>query len=163
MILHLHTRHLDDMSYSSRDIECDRLKLGTMGHFLPFYTPLPKNLKNLSFENVKKIAGDIILHVCTKTTIIWGMVPEIWGETFFCHSGSFFPFYTTNNPQNPNFEKMTKASGDVIILHKCTKYHNHMMYFSWDIECDRHNFLSSWAIFCPLIPLTTRKIKISKK
>ena len=66
MILHLHTRHLDDVSYSSRDIECDRLKLGTMGHFLPFYTTLPKNLKNLSFENMKKIAGDIILHVCTK-------------------------------------------------------------------------------------------------
>ena len=163
MILHLHTRHLDDMSYSSWDIECDRLKLGTMGHFLPFYTPSLKTWKIWVLKIWKKLLG-ILFYTCVpKTTIIWGMVPEIWGETFFCHSGSFFPFYTTNNPQNPNFEKMTKASGDVIILHKCTKYHNHMMYFSWDIECDRHNFLSSWAIFCPLIPLTTRKIKISKK
>ena len=37
------------------------------------------------------------------------------------------------------------------------------MYSSWDIECDRHNFLSFWTIFCPFTPLTTRKIKILKK
>ena len=34
-----------------------------------------------------------------------------------------------------------------------------MMYSSWDIECDRHNFLSSWAIFCPLIQSKFRKNK----
>ena len=38
--LHLCTENLDDMIYSSWDIECDRLKLVITGHFLPFY-PLP--------------------------------------------------------------------------------------------------------------------------
>ena len=42
----------------------------------------------------------------------------------------------------------------------CAKNHNHMMYGSWDMERDRQNFLSFWAIFCPFSPLTNRKIKI---
>ena len=42
--------------------------------------------------------------------------------------GAFF--YPPDNPENQNFEKMKKASGDVITLHMCTKNHNHMMYAS---------------------------------
>ena len=49
--------------------------------------------------------------------------------------GAFF--YPPDNPENQNFEKMKKASGDVITLHMCTKNHNHMMYASWDMECNR--------------------------
>ena len=37
---------------------------------------------------------------------------------------------------------MKKFAGDIIILHMCTKNHNHMMHASWDMECDRQNFLS---------------------
>ena len=37
------------------------------------------------------------------------------------------------------------------------------MYASWDIECDRHNFLSFWTIFCPFTLLLTPKIKICNK
>ena len=36
------------------------------------------------------------------------------------------------------------------------------MYGSWDMKCNRHNFLSSCAIFCPFTPLTAWKMKISK-
>ena len=57
---------------------------------------------------------------------------------------------------------MKKMPGDVIILHKCTKNHDHMLYCLWDIVCDRYYF-SFWAIFCPFTPLTTEKIKILKK
>ena len=65
IILHLCTKHLDDMIYSSWDAERDKLKLVFLGHFFPFY-PL-KNPKNQNFENKKKIAGDIIiLHMFTK-------------------------------------------------------------------------------------------------
>ena len=42
--------------------------------------------------------------------------------------GHFLPFYPTN-PKNQNFEKMP---GDIIILHKCTKNHDHMLYCSWN-------------------------------
>ena len=41
IILHLCTKNLDDMIYSSWDVECDRLKLVIMGHFLPFTPPPP--------------------------------------------------------------------------------------------------------------------------
>ena len=34
---------------------------------------------------------------------------------------------------------------------------------SWDMECDRQNFLSFWTIFCPFTSLTTPSIKILKK
>ena len=60
MILHLCTKHLDDMIYTVL------LKLVIMGRFLPFYSP-PKTLKYQNFEKMKRTAGDIIiLHTCTK-------------------------------------------------------------------------------------------------
>ena len=34
------------------------------------------------------------------------------------------------NHKNQNFEKMKKNSGNIIILHMCTKNHNHMQYSS---------------------------------
>ena len=58
---------------------------------------------------------------------------------------------------------MKKSTRDVIILHMCTKNHGHVMYFSWDMECVRQNFLSFLAIFRPFTPLTIKKIKILKK
>ena len=54
--------------------------------------------------------------------------------------------------------------GDVIILHKRTKNDDSTLCCSWDMVCDGCNcYFSFWAIFCPFTPLTTRKIKISKK
>ena len=44
-------------------------------------------------------------------------------------------------------------SGDIIILHMCSKNHNHIMFSSWDTEWDKQNFLSLWAIFCSFTPL----------
>ena len=56
-----------NMIYNSWDIECDRLKLVIVDHFLPFY-PTPKNCKNKNCEKIKNMAGDIIIsqHVCQK-------------------------------------------------------------------------------------------------
>ena len=58
---------------------------------------------------------------------------------------------------------MKTTPGDIFILYLSTTNGNYMMYGSWDMECNRHNFLSLWAIFWPFIPLTTRKIKILGK
>ena len=83
------------------------------------------------------------------------MVPEIRSVTdeLFCHFGSFLPFYSPNNPKNQNFEKMKRTPGYIIILHKCAKNHDHMLYFSWDMARDRCNcYFSFWAIFCPFTP-----------
>ena len=48
--------------------------------------------------------------------------------------GSFFALLPSRNSKNQNFEKMKKIAGDIIILHICTKNHNHMMYSSSDME-----------------------------
>ena len=57
---------------------------------------------------------------------------------------------------------MKNTPGDIIILHLCTKSNNHMIYDSWDMERNRQNCLSFWAIFCHFTSLTTWKIKIWK-
>ena len=85
-----------------------------------------------------------------------------WDRMFVIFD-QFLPFHPPNNPQNQNFEKMKKASGGVIILHMCTKNQDHMIYPSWDVECDKQIFLSFWAMFCSFATLLTPKIKIWKK
>ena len=73
----------------------------------------------------------------------------------------FLPFYPCYNPKNQHFEKCKKMPGD-IILHKCTKNHDHMLYCSLDMARNRFNYFSFWAIFCPFTSLTAQKIKIKK-
>ena len=59
------------------------------------------------------------------------MVPEIWSETkFSAILGHFLPFNPPSQNRKSNFSKIKKASGDVIILHICTKNHYHTMYAS---------------------------------
>ena len=63
---------------------------------------------------------------------------------------------------------MKKTPGGIIILNMSAINENHMMYDSWDMEHDRHNFLSFCTIFCPFTStpsptLTTQRIKILKK
>ena len=107
--------NLDDMIYSSWDIECDGLKLVIMGHFLPFYTlwseadwifiilghflhftPPPLTTQKIKIlKKWKKGSRDAIIQYtwCVpKIMIIWGMLPEIWSVTdiIFCHFGPFF-------------------------------------------------------------------------
>ena len=89
-----------------------------------------------------------------------------YDRCYFSLWAIFFPFYHPNSPKNQNFKKMEKMPGDIIILDKRTKNHDHMLYCSWDMACDGSNcYFSFWAIFCFLLfyPLTAWKLKISKK
>ena len=46
----------------------------------------------------------------------------------------------------------------------CVQNYDQMMHGSWDMVRNRCNcYFSFWAIFCPFIPLTAKKIKILKK
>ena len=47
--------------------------------------------------------------------------------------GYFLPFYPPNSPKNENFKKIEKLSWVIIILHKCAKNHDHMLYCSSDM------------------------------
>ena len=50
--------------------------------------------------------------------------------------GHILPFYPPiiKTKQNQNFEKMKRSAGDTIILHMCSKNHNHMRYGSPDAD-----------------------------
>ena len=167
MILNLCTAN-DDHMFGSWDIEHDRQ------NFLPFrailcpFTPITtQKIKILKIWK-KTPGGLIILNMSTinENHIMY----ESWDmehdrQNFFSFWTIFCPFTPPppNNPENQNFEKMKKNDVDIIILHKCTINDNHMIYGSWDMKCNRLNFLSSWAIFCSFSPLTARKMKISQK
>ena len=91
----------------------------------------------------KTPADIIILHKCTKNhDHILYTVPEIWCVTdviAIFHFGLFFallPPCPSNSPRNENFKKNEKKNpGDIIILHKCTKNHNHMSYTAPETWC----------------------------
>ena len=123
-------------------------KIGNYGSVFALLTPAPhpaKNPKNQNFQKNEKIARDIILHMCvTKTTIIWGTVSEtewqIDRQIFLSVWAIFCPFTPLKQPSKSKFWK--KKPRDIISLHLCTANDNHMMYGSWDMECDRLNFFS---------------------
>ena len=71
--------------------------------------------------------------------ITWCMVPEIWSATYklFCHFGSFF--------------SKSKFWKNTWIYYHFTNYDN-MIYGSWDMECDRQNFLFISGFFALLLP-----------
>ena len=74
-------------------------------------------------------------------------------QRFFVILGNFLHFDPPDNLKNQNLKKWKKTPGDIIILNLCTTDDNHMMYGSWDIEHNRHNFFSFWAIFCPFLSI----------
>ena len=64
--------------------------------------------------------------------IICYPVPEIWcmaDVIVIFIFGYTFPIYPPNSPEDENFKTIKKRPGD-IILHKCTKSHDHMLYRS---------------------------------
>ena len=95
---------------------------------------------------------------------VWVLRYEVRQTKFVDILGHFLSFYPTNNPKNQNFEKMKKLPGDIIVLHSCTKNHDQMLYFSWDMVRNGCNYYFSFrTIFCPFTPLTAQRIKILKK
>ena len=82
----------------------------------------------------------------------------------------FLPFYPppppnkkkTKKEKNQNFEKMKKIA-EVSSFYTCVADITIIWGTVPQIRSETQNFLSFWAIFCPFTPLTTQKIKISKK
>ena len=107
-----HYQNLDDMIYSSWDIEQNKLKLLILGHFLPFYPP--KNLKNQNFEKCKNLLKISLFYTCTKNHNhmmygSWDM--ECDRQNFFVIMDCFLPFYFPMDPENQNLEKKKKNPG----------------------------------------------------
>ena len=85
------------------------------------------------------------------------------GCNYFSFWAIFCPFNTLT-AWKIKTKKNEKMPRDIIILHKCTKNYDHMLYCSWDMTHDRCNcYFSFWGIFCPFTPLTYQKIQIKRK
>ena len=143
--------------------------------FLPFYPSTDQ--ENQNFENLKKTKnkkkqkkppeGIIILQMCTinDSHMMYGS----WDTEHNRHN--FLPFWTIFYPFTPlailkikTMQNWKKTPGYIIILHKCAKNHDHMLHLSWDTMRDWCNsYFLFWAIFYSFTPLTTQKIKISRK
>ena len=115
---------------------------------------------------MEKVSGHVIsLHMSTKNHdhmmyASWDM--EYDRNNFLSFWAIFCPFTPLLTPKTKIW-KNVKKTWRYYLLHMCTMNEDHMMYGSWDIRHNRERFLSFWAIFCPLTPLTTQKIKILKK
>ena len=163
IILHMCTINDNHMMYGSWDIECNRqIFLWFWTIFCPFIPLTTWKIK--FFKKMKKMPRDIsILHMfaINDNHMMHGSQDRAWQTEFFVILDRFLSFYLPNNLKNQNFEKLKKTHQDIIILHKCPKNHDQMLYYSWDMACNRYNcYFSFWAIFCPYTSLTAQKIKI---
>ena len=136
------------MMYGSWDMKCDRQNF-LLDCFLPFYPP--NNPKKQNFEKMKKTPGDIIiLHMFTINDN--HMMHGSWDMKL--DRQNFLSFWTV-------FCHFTRITNQKI---KILKNHDHMLYCSLDMVCNRCNcYFSYWAIFWLFPSLTTWKIKIQKK
>ena len=118
---------------------------------------------------MKKKHGDIIiLHMCTinNNPMMYGPWDMEHDGQNFCHLDHFFPFYLPpplKAKKSKFWKNEKKKPRGIAILHKCTKNRDHMLHCYWDTMHDKCNYFLFWAVFCPLTPLTTQKIKIKKK
>ena len=121
------------------------------GLFFALLPPSPLTLRILKIKILKKWKKLLeILSFYTSTTNQNHMIYDSWDmerdrQNFFSFWTTFCPFTPPpiNNPKNHNFEKMKKKPRDIIILHKCIINDNHMMYGSWNINC---NTTAVWDI-----------------
>ena len=137
-------------------------------NFGPFFCPFsPLTNWKIKILTLKKTHGDIIiLHICTinDNNMMYGSWDmEYDGQDFFVILDHFLHFYPLITKKIKILKKWRKTAGCIIILLMCTINDNHMMYGSWDMECDRQNFCHCGPFFALLLPLTTRKITILKK
>ena len=157
------------MMYSSWDIKHDRQNF--FCHFGLFFAllPPPNNLENENFEKMKKSPGGII--ILNKSAInenhmmydSWDMEHDRQNRFSFW---TFFALYTLLLPlktQRISFEKMKKATGDIIIVHKCTTNDKRMIYGSWDMKCPRQNFFVILGHFLTFYTPNSPKMEISKQ
>ena len=137
-----------------------------LDRFLLFYPP--NYPKNQNVEKMKKTHGDvIILHKCiiNDNHMMYGSWDrKCDGQNFLLFWTSFLPFNLITTRKIKIFKNWKKTHGDIIILHKCTKSHDHMIYCSLAMACNRFNgYFLFRAIFFPFASVTAQKIKIFKK
>ena len=127
----------------------------TFCHSVSFFALLPLyELRKSKFSKKWKTHLKI-LSSYKQIIVIWCMVQLTEFFVIFDCFLLFTPHYPPPTSPTPKTKKMMKklkkkkkkkTPGD-IILHKCTKIHDHMLYFSLDIAHNRCNYFSFQTIF----------------
>ena len=144
------------MLYCSGDMVHDRCNsyFSFWAIFCPF-TPLTAWKMKISKKWKKHLEISSFYTSVPKIMIICYTVPEIWHMTdviVIFHFGLFFALLPLM-AQKIKTSRLKKMPGDIIILHKCTKIHDHMLYRPWDMAHGACNCcFSFWAIFFPPPP-----------
>ena len=139
IILHKGTKNHDQMLRCSWDIT--RVRCNCHRSFWAIFSPFtPLTVQKI--ENFKKMKKKTwryhhLTQVYQKswsyaTLFLRYMVHD--GCNYFWFWTSFCPF-TALTAQKIEIWIKKKTPGDIIILHKCTKNHDHMLYCFWDIWC----------------------------
>ena len=127
------------MMYGSWEMECWWTEFFViLDHFLHFYPP--NNLKNQTFEKNEKAAWRYYhfapVYHKWQSYDVWFQrygVMEFDGQNFLSLWTIFFCLFTLLTTQNIKILKnLKKTPGGIIILHKCAKNHDHMLYCCWD-------------------------------
>ena len=115
----------------------------------------------LKWNKIKETLGDIIiLNMCTKNLddMIYSFyISMLRYSVWQTEIGNYGPFSALLPPIKTRkiriLKKWKKSPKDIILLHKCTKNHDHMLHCSCDIVRDGYKcYFSFWAIFCPFTP-----------
>ena len=124
-----------------------------------FFTTTPQSLMiwKIKFKKKWKKCLEILYFYAYMCTInedhviygSWNIKCDI--QKFLSFWDIFCPFSTLTTCKI-KILTVKKTPGDIIILLICTINDNHMMYGFWDMEHNRHNFLSFWTVFCPFTP-----------
>ena len=92
--------------------------------------------------------------MCTKNHnhMTYGSWDTEWDRQNFLSFWAIFCPFSPLTTWKIKILKLEKTPGDIMILHICTISDNHMMYSSWDTQCNGQNFLSFWNHFLPFCP-----------
>ena len=127
--------------------------------FCPF-TPHPSPLTTQRIKIYKKWKKPlryqhftIILPVYHKwqSYDIWFLRNQHQQTDFLSSWAISCPFMPVTAQKNRNIKKILKTPGDIIILYKCTKNHDHKLYCSWDMAHGGCNvcYFPCWTISYP--------------
>ena len=150
--------------YSSSDTEWNR----HFCHFGPFFHSLP-SLIILKIKILKKNEKCLEIlsfyaYMCTinEDHMIHGSWNIRWNRQKLLSFSAIFCPFSPLTTRKIKILKLKKTPADIIILQISTVNDNHMIYGSWDLDHDRHNFLSFWTVFCPFTPYESRQSKLWK-
>ena len=137
------TKNHNHMMHGSWDTEWDRQNfLSFWTSFCPF--TLLRTWKSKFCKNEKKHLKILSFYKCVYTINDGYMMYGSWAME--CNRQNFLSFrtifctFTSLTARKIKILKKWKLPGD-IILHRCNINYNHMMYGSWDTECNRQFFV----------------------